>query len=411
MEFPISPLLFDGDMQSALQDRGLLAAGEAPERLNLTRPLDILDVHMAYGNAGANILSSNTFGALRLLPLRAENREAVQSGVALCREAAESLKKAGKANVYAAAAFGPMGLRPDMGPETIRRAYEAASSVFSEAADAGADLLLIETMSDLFEARLLLLAARAATRLPVLVSFTLEPDDFTFAGNSPDSAALCCGRLGAAMVGVNCGQGPEGLFSGFSRLMGASPLPVFARPDARLPGAIRSMPPADFAKAMLPYLQSGAHGVGGCCGAGPAHIEALSPFLPEARGLARKPRPVDGFLASPRRRVSLDAAESARPIPLSDLGPEDAERAVAEAAKGADVLALDLCDLAPEAVECLILNALPALQQAALKLHVRSAAQAEAALFLYPGVAAVLAEGDAYRVLKSAARYGAEVLS
>lgn len=404
-------LLFDGAMATMLQQAGLLHPGECAELLNANRPMDVLDIHTAYLNAGADIITANTFGCnpLRLarFGLRERMEELMQSGVSLCRELVSSRNTA----VFVAASIGPSGELYHSDPCMPQRMYDSFFEQCAIAEAAGADALLIETMIDLSEARLALLAAKAATNLPVLVSFALEPDDNTYAGNPPEVLALCSARLGASLCGVNCGLGPDKLFGGYSRLMDASPLPSFAMPNAGLSVNGRyTISPAEMARHMEAYLHGGAAAIGGCCGTTPAHISTLRALLDDFHGNARQAAPDSETICSAAVRVPTSQLEPYDPLCLFGLSPEQAAERMRAVAQARQTLHIDFADYEADAIQELLFAILPDIRSTPLVFHVHSAEQAHAALFLYPGIAAVYAHSDAYNVHKAAARYGAEVV-
>jgi 5-methyltetrahydrofolate--homocysteine methyltransferase len=404
-------LLFDGAMSTMLQQSGLLHPRECAELFNATRPMDILDIHTAYLNAGADIMTANTFGCspLRLSRFGLQERmeELMQSGVSLCREVVSGRDRA----VFVAASIGPSGELYHSDPAMPQRMYDSFFQQCAAAEAAGADALLIETMIDLSEARLALLAARAATSLPVLVSFTLEPDDNTYAGNPPEVLALCSARLGASLCGVNCGLGPEELFDGYSRLAGASPLPTFAMPNAgALANGRYGISPDEMSRRMEAYLHGGAVAIGGCCGTTPAHISALRTLLDGFHGNARQAAPDTETICSAAVRLPMSQLEPFDPLLLFGLSPVQAADRIRAVAQTRQPLHIDFSDYEADAIHDLLFTILPDIRLTPLAFHVHSAEQAHAALFLYPGIAAVYAHSDAYNVHKAAARYGAEVV-
>lgn len=405
-------LLFDGALHSLLCEKGALQQADCPEMLNSTQPMNILDIHQAYLDAGADIITANTFGAntLRLekYDLASRMQELVQSGVALCRE---TVSMQGR-EVYVAASIGPTGelyTRDEQMPALMYHAFFAQCAA-SEAA--GADIILIETMSDLCEARLAILAARAATRLPILCSFILEDDGSTFAGNPPEVLALTCSKIGAVLVGVNCGLGPEDLFNGYSRLAGASSLPTFAQPNAEDTTMADSiLSPEAIAGAMEPYLQCGAAAIGGCCGTTPAHTRALRKLLDEYHGNAHRSSAMGERICSTGKQLPMQALEPYTPLHLAGLTQAQAMEEIKALAAEQTVLHIDFADWGAEAIDRLIFTMLPHVRNTPVAFHLYSAKQANAALLAYPGIAAVYAHSDTYRVLKAAVRYGAEVIS
>ncbi len=406
-------LLFDGAMGTMLQQKGLLPSGECPERLNITHPADVLDIHTAYLLAGADIITANTFGAnpLRLedFGLACQMEEIIQNAVALGKEAVSSLNKP----AYVAVSIGPTGRLLHDAPSMATAVYQAYYKQCSVAAAAGADLFVIETMSDLAEARLALLAARAASNIPIVACFTLEADDCTFAGNPPEVLALCCKKLGASMAGINCGLGPAEAFSGFSRFVGAGVLPILALPNAGLPLDNGKYPfnPDAFAAEMLPYVQGGAQAIGGCCGTTPEHIRALRPLLDQNQGSTRLSTIKDEYICSAHNRFPLE--NLADPLPTVQVGSISCAQAVLrleQAAQQAGCLRLDLGSLDAAQVSSLLWECSPILSQIPVVFQVHSAQQANAALFSYCGIAAVEADSDTNQVMKVASRFGAEIL-
>ena len=281
--------LFDGGMGTMLQAGGL-EAGHAPELLNLTAPDAVAAIHAAYADAGADILTANTFGASRR-KLGRDPRPCIAAGVALARRAAEGRER----SVYVALDVGPLGaLLEPMGDLSFDDAYTLFAEVVEAGADAGADLILIETMSDLREAKAALLAARERTELPVFVTMTFGEDGRTFLGTDPAAAAVTLTSLGADVVGVNCSLGPRELRPILQKMIAATHLPVMVQPNAGLPRleegrTVFDVGPEEFAACARDFLADGAAILGGCCGTTPDHIRALRPLL-EGRVLpARTP--------------------------------------------------------------------------------------------------------------------------
>ncbi|MDR1619194.1 MAG: homocysteine S-methyltransferase family protein [Clostridiales bacterium] len=411
-------LLFDGDTCSLLQESGLVLEGECSELLNIIRPMDVLDLHESYLDAGADILTANTFGAntfrLAQYGLTRKMEELVQSGIALCREAGGNRSR----GIYVAASVGPTGEEYTHDITTPALIYKAFFSQCAAASAAGADLIYINTMSDLCEARLAILAARAATKLPILVSFVLEGDGHTPAHNPPDVLSLTCAKLGAAMAGLNCGYGPLELLPGYRALKQLGAPPCFIRPDA---GDLRKsetpLTPDEMARAMLPYLMAGAAAIGGCCKASPAHIRAMRGLIGQFSG-SRAPTLSDntsivagGSICAPGCALPLASLEPYTTVELPGQSVETAAATIAAAARPGRALHIDFGDWGAEAIDALLFFSLPRVTQTPLAFHVHNARQANAALLAYPGIAAIYAHSDAYRVLRAAVRYGAEVIS
>lgn len=272
-----------------LQSMGL-EAGQCPELLNLTRPDTVTAVHAAYAAAGADILTANTFGASRR-KLGQDPAPCIAAGIALARKAAADCGH----TAYVALDVGPLGtLLAPMGDLPFEEAYQLFAEIMDAGAAAGADLVLIETMSDLLEAKAALLAAKERTALPVFVTMTFGEDGRTFLGTEPAAAAVTLTSLGADVVGINCSLGPEELREPLRKMMAATHLPVMVQPNAGLPRlengqTIFDVGPEEFAACAKDFLQDGAAILGGCCGTTPDHIRALRPLLEGHIPPTRKP--------------------------------------------------------------------------------------------------------------------------
>lgn len=279
--------LFDGGMGTMLQAWGL-AAGECPEKLNLTHPQVVEDIHRAYAAAGADILTANTFGASRR-KLGEDPAPYIAAGIALARRAAED------AGALVALDVGPLGgLMVPFGDMGVQEAYDQFAEIMSAGAAAGADLILIETMGDLLEAKTALLAAKERTALPVFVTMTFGEDGRTFLGTEPAAAAVTLGSLGADVVGINCSLGPKDLRPALLAMLEATHLPVMIQPNAGLPQLVEGetrfdVGPAEFAQWAEMFLEDGAAILGGCCGTTPDHIRAVAPLLRDRAPRQRRP--------------------------------------------------------------------------------------------------------------------------
>lgn len=277
--------IFDGGMGTMLQARGL-AAGECPERLNCSDTRTVEAVHAAYLQAGADIITTNTFGASRR-KLGEDPAPYIAAGVDAARRAGAP---------YIALDVGPLGgLMEPYGDMSFAEAYRQFAEIMAAGEAAGADLVLIETMSDLLEAKAALLAARERTTLPVMVTMTFGEDGRTFLGVDPAAAAVTLTSLGADGVGVNCSLGPEQLRGVVRKIVAATHLPVIVQPNAGMPRMVNGetrfdIGPAAFAQAAAGFLDDGAAILGGCCGTTPDHIRALKELL-AGRGDPAQRRP------------------------------------------------------------------------------------------------------------------------
>jgi len=272
------PVLTDGAWGTQLQARGL-AAGEFPDAWNLAHPDRVTEVGRAYVEAGSQVILTNTFGAnrIRLTDHGFADRgaEINRLGVEISRRAAD-----GRAKVFAS--IGPSG-RMLMSGETTPDALEAA---FSEQARmlaaAGADALVVETMSDLEEAKIAVRAARQ-TGQPVVGCVVFDAgknQDRTMMGNTPEQVAEALTAAGADVVGSNCGQGIAGFAAICRRLRAATDRPIWVKANAGLPEMVEGRvvyrtAPEEFAGHAAELIAAGASFLGGCCGTSPEFIRQL----------------------------------------------------------------------------------------------------------------------------------------
>ena len=279
-------VVLDGAMGTMLHARGV-SFDECFDALNLTRPALVADVHRAYLDAGAQILLTNTFGAnrFRLAEHGLEDRvaEINRAGVELARRAVLAAFK--EQEVLVAGDVGPLGVRlAPFGRVSKEEARSAFQEQIQALADAGVDLLVIETMVSLDEAREAFLAARAvAPHLPVVVSLTYTRDDRTLMGETPGQVARQLRDWGVDILGANCSSGPSQLLRILRAMRRAVPEALYwIKPNAgwpeRLPGGRIFYPatPDYFADFARQFVEEGAHFVGGCCGTTPDHIRAVA---------------------------------------------------------------------------------------------------------------------------------------
>ena len=297
------PVLLDGGMGTMLQAKGL-PVGATPELTALDHPEWLLDIHRAYVEAGAQILCANTFGANREKLGRTGRtvEEVVPPSVEIARRAAR-----GRALV--ALDVGPTGqlLEPT---GTLR--FEEAVDIFAQTeragVQAGADLILIETMTDLQEARAALLAAKENSSLPVIVTMTYEERGRTFLGCDPASAALTLEGMGADAIGVNCSLGPREMPPLVEELTQWTTLPIVLKPNAGLPhpdGSGYDITPQEFAHSLAQLTDLGVQVFGGCCGTTPEYIALLRQAL-EGRSVKQIPRHVPAAVCSGMQVVPID---------------------------------------------------------------------------------------------------------
>ena len=276
------PVLLDGATGSNLRTAGM-PVGVPPERWVLDHPAALLTLQRAYVDAGSRILMAPTFSANRLaldrFGLAGELGPLNTALVRLTREAA-----GGRALVAGDLSTLGQPMEP-LGPISYGEAYDVYREQMEALAEAGADLLAVETLMGIDEAAAALDAAGAACGLPVLCTFSVEADGTIPFGGTALEALLTAQELGAAAVGVNCSVGPDQLEAVIRTLAEAASAPVVAKPNAGLPmmdaqgQAIYSMGPRDFARHMAVLARAGASLLGGCCGSAPDYIRALAEVL------------------------------------------------------------------------------------------------------------------------------------
>lgn len=269
-------LFFDGGTGSILQEKGL-QPGELPETWNLLHPDRILDLHRGYLEAGADIYNTNTFGANRLkFPENLD--EIVTAAVKLAKEART---QAGRdEDAYVALDIGPTGkLLAPMGDLSFDDAVDIFGEVVRIGAREGADLVLIETMNDSYEAKAAVLAAKENCDLPVFITCVFDGSGKMLTGGTPESMVAMLEGLGVDALGVNCSLGPAQMIPIVERLVKAAHVPVLVNPNAGLPKSVDGrtvydVGPEEFAGYMKQIAELGAAAIGGCCGTTPDYIRA-----------------------------------------------------------------------------------------------------------------------------------------
>ncbi len=294
-------LFFDGGTGSILQEKGL-KGGELPERWNLTRPEDIIDLHCGYLKAGCDIFNTNTFGANALkfpgpgtdagTEEHGELRRIVETAVALAKEAR---RRADREDAYIALDIGPTGrLLQPLGDLPFEKAVEIFGEVVRIGAAAGADLVLIETMSDSYESKAAVLAAKENCDLPVLITNVYDKSGKLLTGGTVDSTVAMLEGLRVDGLGVNCGMGPEQMIPIVQRMTEAASVPILVNPNAGLPRSengrtVYDVDPESFAEWMKKIAAMGVQAVGGCCGTTPEHIRRTVQAVRGTAGMGRGP--------------------------------------------------------------------------------------------------------------------------
>ena len=298
-------VLLDGGMGTQLQTRGL-QPGQKPELAALEMPDTLTAIHADYARAGADILLANTFGAnaKKLAGCPCTVEQVVSASIACARSAAA------ETGALVALDIGPLGeLLVPAGTLSFEDAYAEFAQVIRAGAAAGADLVFLETMTDLYELKAAILAAKENCALPVFTSMSFESRGRTFTGCTVESYAVTAAGLGADAVGINCSLGPKEILPFAQRLCRSVPagVPVFVKPNAGLPNPDGSynLNAEEFAAEMKAYASIGVSMVGGCCGTTPAFIAKLqqtfAPLVPAEKIPIRR-----SCLCTPVRFVEVD---------------------------------------------------------------------------------------------------------
>ena len=416
-------LILDGAMGTRLRAKGFEGN---PESAAITARELVEAVHREYVEAGADIVLTNTFGANRRKLARSGYSvgEVVSASLAAARCAAGS-------RALVALDIGPLGeLLEPSGSLSFEEAYNCFQEMVVAGAAAGADVVDIETMTDLAEARCALLATKENCELPIVVSMSFEPDGRTFTGCPVEAFALTASSLGANALGINCSLGPVEVLPIAKRLCAVTALPVFIKPNAGLPDPVSGayeMGAEAFAECMHEYTALGVKAVGGCCGTSPEYIAALARDYKGRRVAARRIETspsvcsatqvveltsglIVGERINPTNNKALTAALAAGDLSVAS------ELAVKQQLAGADLIdvnvgapLIDEADMLPRTVK-----EVSAVCSAPLMLDSSSPAALEAALRVYCGRAIVnsvnASASSLNAVLPLVKKYGAAVV-
>lgn len=281
-------LLFDGAMGTMLQKMGL-PVGMEPEYFNLSHPETITQIHQEYVAAGADVITANTFQANQVKLKQTELPEIIEAAINLARAAQPK---------YVAYDMGPIGqLMAPMGTLSFDQAYEMFREQAVLAEKAGADLVVIETMSDLLETKAAILAIKENTSLPIFCTMTFQEDGRTFVGTDPITAVLTLQSLGIEAVGVNCSLGPNELLPIVDEILTYANIPVMVQANAGLPEmkdgqTFYPLTVDDYGLAVEKMLKSGVRIVGGCCGTNPEFIQKIRQLIDDIPPVALTPQKV-----------------------------------------------------------------------------------------------------------------------
>jgi 5-methyltetrahydrofolate--homocysteine methyltransferase len=274
-------LVADGAMGTMLFERGV-ESGQCPEALNLTRPDLLEDIATAYLDAGADIIQTNTFGAS---PLKLAQYGLEKSAGDINRAAATVVRRVVGDRAYVSGSCGPSGrlLKPygDAEPHDV---YASFRTQVAALIDAGVDVICVETMTDLAEAKLAIQAAKdVSPDTPLMATMTFDRTPrgfFTVMGVTIEQAATGLREAGASIVGSNCGNGIENMIEVARGFRQCTDLPLLIQPNAGLPKLNDGEPaypetPAFMAEKARELIDIGVSVIGGCCGTTPEHTRAL----------------------------------------------------------------------------------------------------------------------------------------
>jgi len=271
------PIIFDGAMGTSLQSAGL-PVDTSPEEWNLTHPQKVRDIHISYVETGVDVIETNTFGANRVKLEKYELADKIKKinreGVKIAREACCS------SSCLVGASVGPLGvLIEPWGDFSEKEALLAFKEQIEALCLEKIDLIIIETMMDLNEARLAATAARSVSDLPVVCQVTFSTGGKTLMGNNPKSVVESLSELGIEVVGANCSLGPKELFPLAKEIFSLSHLPVIIQPNAGQPHleqgkAVYSISAKEFSEWAEKFVDIGVKIIGGCCGTTPSHMRA-----------------------------------------------------------------------------------------------------------------------------------------
>ena len=346
-------LVFDGAMGTMLQEAGL-KAGELPELLNFSHPETVTAIHRAYMEAGADVISANTFGANAHKLGDAASVEDVFAAAIACA------RKSGAR--YVAADIGPIGalLKP-LGTMDFDEAYDLFAQQARAAQAAGADLFVVETMTDLLEAKAAVLACLECTELPVVATMTFGEDGCTFLGTSPEICAMTLSALGVQAVGINCSLGPDALAPLLARMAPFARVPLMVQANAGLPRiedgrTLYDIDAEAYAHAAEALLDAGATVVGGCCGTSPDYIARIRALVSTRVPMPPQSRDAHAFaVCSAQKTLVMQAGKPYANIIGERINPTGKKR-LKEALRSGDFdyavgEALDQAELGADALD------------------------------------------------------------
>lgn len=396
-------LIFDGAMGTMLQRMGLKAGG-VPELLNIEDKNKIISIHKKYIESGANIITTNTFGCneLKLRDTGYTPEEIIKSAVENAKIAAQGKE------VFIALDMGPIGeLLEPMGTLAFEEAYEVFKRQVIQGVKCGVDLILIETMTDLYEAKAAVLAAKENSDLPVFCTMSFQQDRRTFTGCTTLSMVMTLQGLGVDVLGANCSLGPVELEPIVDEILEHASIPVMVQPNAGLPQVVNGetvykIAPEEFGKIAKKMMENGVSIFGGCCGTDDNFIREVVDVAKDIKLNKLNSKPICGVCA-PSKAVIIDGVKvvGERINPTGKKLFKDALRnkdmdyifkeAIAQVEAGSDILDVNvgLPEINEEQVLCEVVKSLQSIIDIPLQLDSNNAKAIEKALRVYNGTAIV----------------------
>lgn len=390
-------LVFDGSMGALLGQRGIVT--NCPDALSVEKPEEILRVHRDYLDAGADVIIADTFGSHPAKLARGGYADRLEE---IVTAAVRNAREAAGEKAYVALDLGPTGsmLQP-VGSMPTKTAVDGYRRQIE--AGRGADFALIETMTDIAEARSAMLACRMSG-IPFAASFSYETNGRTMTGGTPECAMLIAQALGAFAAGTNCSGGPESVLEPVRRMRSAAALPLIVQPNAGIPevrdgATVYPCGAEQFAELMRVFLEEGTECVGGCCGTTPKHIARLSELAKQYPANVRD-QETEPMVCSQRKYATLaEALENTETVTdVDDLYDLDDDTLLALL----DLRETDADEVADLVGEAMLATTVP------LGFIADGAEALEEALRTYAGIAAVRAPEKCGDI---AALYGAHIIA
>ncbi|WP_202710044.1 homocysteine S-methyltransferase family protein [Sporosalibacterium faouarense] len=319
-------VVFDGAMGTMLQQAGI-KAGELPEILNVTNPDLIYNIHKKYINAGADVITTNTFGANRL-----KFREEKYNVSQVIKKAVEIARKASMDKLVALD-IGPIGsLFEPIGEMEFEQGYNIFKEQVIAGYEAGADIIIIETLSDLYEAKAAILAAKENSDLPIICSMTYQENGRTLTGADPITMVNILESLGVDALGINCSLGPKAMESTIEEIIKYSSVPIIVQPNAGLPKVengktVYDIDYNEFAEYIYNIANKGASILGGCCGTTPDYIRAIKNRLKYLKPIKRQIQRLT-TVTSGTKTVIIDGATKIVGERINPTGKNELEKAL-----------------------------------------------------------------------------------